>query len=292
MKYEAIRGNSTRFDVKKMCDVLGVKRGSYYKWLKSQINGEQRELDEKKEIEIIESVFESSDRIWGYRNITKELKSKGVLISEYRVRRLMRENGFYPELAVKFKPQRNGKSDGRYCENKVKQEFSVKEKNKVWAGDVTYIKTSVGWVYLAVVMDLFNREVIGYDIGKKIDTQLVKNALGNAIGRRGLRDGLIFHSDRGCQYASNGYQDMLREKNMQGSMSKPGCPYDNSCVESFFASLKKEKIYRRKYDTMEEVKKDVFWYIELFYNRRRRHSSLQYMTPIEYLRKYDEMEVA
>ena len=127
MKYEAIRRNSTRFDVKKMCDVLRVKRGSYYKWLKSQMNREQRELDEKKEIEMIESVFESSDLIWGYRNITKELKSKGVLISEYRVRRLMRENGFYPELAVKFKPQRNGKSDGRYCENKVKQEFSVKK---------------------------------------------------------------------------------------------------------------------------------------------------------------------
>ena len=105
--------------------------------------------------------------------------------------------------------------------------------------------------------------LIGYDIGKKIDTQLVKNALGNAIGRRGLSDGLIFHSDRGCQYASNGYQDMLKEKNIKGSMSKPGCPYDNSCVESFFASLKKEKLYRRKYDTMEEVKKDVFWYIEL-----------------------------
>ena len=107
-----------------------------------------------------------------------------------------------------------------------------------------------------------------------------------------MTNGLIFHSDRGCQYASNGYQDMLREKNMQGSMSKPGCPYDNSCVESFFASLKKEKIYRRKYDTIEEVKKDVFWYIELFYNRKRRHSTLQYMTPVEYLRKYDEIEVA
>lgn len=209
-----------------------------------------------------------------------------------RVRRLMRENGFYPELAVKFKPQRNGKTDGRYCENMEKQEFKVAEKNRVWAGDITYIKTSVGWVYLAVVLDLFNREVIGYDIGKKIDTQLVKNALGNAIGRRGIKEGLIFHSDRGCQYASNGYQDMLKEKRMQGSMSKPGCPYDNSCVESFFASLEKEKRYRKKYDTMEEVKRDIFWYIEIFYNRKRRHSSLQYMTPIEYLHKYDEIEIA
>ena len=292
MKYEAIRCNNTRFDVKKMCEVLGVKRGSYYRWLKGQKNREQRAKDEKQEIEKIEEIFEMSDRIWGYRNITKELKSRGVEISEYRVRRLMKENGFYPELAVKFKPQKNGKSDGRYCENKVKQEFSIKEKNKVWAGDITYIKTSVGWVYLSVVIDLFNREVIGYELGKKMDTQLVKNALGNAIGKRGIGEGLIFHSDRGCQYASNGYQDMLRENKIEGSMSKPGCPYDNSCVESFFASLKKEKIYRRKYDTIEEVKRDVFWYIEIFYNRKRRHSTLQYMTPVEYLHKYDEIKIA
>ena len=150
-----------------------------------------REEEEKRDIERIEAVFEESDRIWGYRNITKELQSRGMEISEYRVRRLMKENGFYPELAVKFKPQRNGKKDGRYYENKVNQEFKVKEKNKVWAGDITYIKTKVGWVYLAVVIDLFNREIIGYDLGKKIDSQLVKNALGNAIGRRGIKEGLI-----------------------------------------------------------------------------------------------------
>ena len=275
-----------------MCEVLRVKRSSYYRWLNSQKKREQKVEEEKRDIERIEAVFEESDRIWGYRNITRELQSQGIEMSEYKVRRLMRENGLYPELAVKFKPQRNGKTDGRYCENKVKQQFHVLEKNSVWAGDITYIKTSVGWVYLAVVMDLFNREVIGYELGKKIDTQLVKNALGNAIGRRGIKEGLVFHSDRGCQYASHGYQDMLKEKNMQGSMSKPGCPYDNSCVESFFASLKKEKIYRRKYDTIEEVKKDVFWYIEIFYNRKRRHSTLKYMTPIEYLHKYDKINVA
>ncbi len=275
-----------------MCEVLRVKRSSYYRWLSSQKKRCMREEEEKRDIERIEAVFEESDRIWGYRNITKELQSRGMEISEYRVRRLMKENGFYPELAVKFKPQRNGKKDGRYYENKVNQEFKVKEKNKVWAGDITYIKTKVGWVYLAVVIDLFNREIIGYDLGKKIDSQLVKNALGNAIGRRGIKEGLIFHSDRGCQYASKGYQEMLKEKKMQGSMSRPGCPYDNSCVESFFASLKKEKIYRREYATMEEVKKDIFWYIEIFYNRKRRHSTLKYMTPIEYLRKYDEIGVA
>ena len=130
MKYEAMRRFSTRFYVKKMCEVLGVKRSSYYRWQKSQKNRDKKILEEKKDIEQIEEIFESSDRIWGYRNITKELKAKGVEISEYKVRRLMRENGLYPEIAVKFKPQRNGKSDGRYCENRLKQDFDVKEKTK------------------------------------------------------------------------------------------------------------------------------------------------------------------
>lgn len=292
MKFEAILEFSTRFDVKKMCEVLGVNRSSYYRWLKRQEQREERNLKERHDVELIEKVFLDSDMIFGYRNITRELKAQGVEISEYRVRRLMKENGFYPELAVKFKPIRSGKSDGRYCENKVKQEFKTEKKNTLWAGDITYIKTSVGWVYLAVVMDLFNREIIGYSLSKKIDTELVKGALGNAIGRNGVDNDLIFHSDRGCQYSSKGYQQLLKEKGITGSMSRPGCPYDNACVESFFASLKKEKIYRRRYETMEEVRKDVFWYIEMFYNRKRRHSALEYMTPVEYRLKYEKNKLA
>ena len=186
MKFEAILEFSTRFDVKKMCEVLGVNRSSYYRWLKRQEQREERNLKERHDVELIEKVFLDSDMIFGYRNITRELKAQGVEISEYRVRRLMKENGFYPE-----------------------------KKNSI-----------------------------------------------------------------------------LKEKGITGSMSRPGCPYDNACVESFFASLKKEKIYRRRYETMEEVRKDVFWYIEMFYNRKRRHSALEYMTPVEYRLKYEENKVA
>jgi len=145
------------------------------------------------------------------------------------------------------------------------------------------------WVYLSVVLDLYNREVIGYSTSKKIDTELVKRSLGNAILRNGTREGLIFHSDRGSQYASKGFQEMLRLYGMDGSMSRPACPYDNSCVESFFATLKKEQIYKRKYDTMEEVQRDVFEYIELFYNRKRMHSHLGYMSLVEYRLKQMEL---
>lgn len=148
----------------------------------------RKNLKECRDVEQIERVFLESDKIFGYRNVTKELRAQGVEISEYRVRRLMKANGFYSELAVKFRPIRNGKNDGRYCENKVK-------------------------------------------------------------------DDLIFHSDRGCQYSSKGYQQLLEENGITGSMRRAGCPYDHACIESFSASLKKEKIYRRKYGTMEEVKK-------------------------------------
>ena len=142
-------------------------------------------------------------------------------------------------------------------------------------------------MYLAAVLDLSNREVIGYALSKKIDTELVKKALENAIGKRGMKKGLVFHSDRGSQYASKGYQRMLEENGIRGSMSRAGCPYDNSCMESFFATLKKERIYRRKYDTLEEVTKDMFRYIEIFYNRKRLHSVLGYMSPVDYRIKYD-----
>ncbi len=195
MKYEAIRENMPLFDVKRMCEVLGVKRSNYYRWVKKQTAQSGKKEKYRIEVKLVEEIFESSDRIWGYRNIYREIQERGMQMSEYRVRKIMRENGFYPELAVKFKPSSNGKADGRYYKDKVQQEFGVKEKNRIWAGDITYIKTLIGWVYLAIIMDLLNREIIGYAMSKQINTELVKRALGNAIGRRGVQEGLIFHSD-------------------------------------------------------------------------------------------------
>ena len=156
----------------------------------------------------------------------------------------------------------------------------------------TYIKTTLGWVYLAVVIDLYNREIIGYATSKKINTELVKKALANAIAKHGTGENLLFHSDRGIQYASKGFRKMLEDNNITGSMSRPGCPYDNACVESFFATLKKERIYRRNYDTLEQVRSDLFKYIELFYNRKRMHSVLGYMSPVEYRMKHSDKEAA
>jgi len=195
----------------------------------------------------------------------------------------MRENGMYPATENKFRPARNGKRTGRYMENIVNQNFRPTGFNEIWAGDITYIKTLLGWVYLAVVIDLYNREVIGYSISKTIDTELVKRALGNALTRNNRKRGCtIFHSDRGTQYCSKGFQEMLEKHGLIGSMSRPGCPYDNACVESFFSTAKRECIYRKEYVTLNEVKADLFDYIEMFYNRKCMHRTLGYKSPVEF----------
>ncbi len=204
------------------------------------------------------------------------------LPQEERDAYLCRRNGLYPLSIKRYRAGRSQTVRANYAENELKQEFEAKEPGKVLAGDITYIKTSIGWVYLAIVMDLYNREVIGYSVSRDINSELIKRAMGNAIAKRGGLTGAVFHSDRGCQYSSESYQRMLRENGIRQSMSRTGCPYDNACSESFFATVKKECIYLKEYDTIEEVKRDIYEYIELFYNRKRMHSYLGYMSPVEY----------
>ena len=292
MKYEAIEKYSSEFSVKRMCKVLELVPSNYYRWKRNKEKKQEKQKEELQLVRKIEEIFKESHKTYGYRVIREVWKRENIEISEYRVRKIMKENGLYPETRRKYNPARNRKKDGKYYKNLIEQNFKTEEKDQVWVGDITYIRTVLGWVYLAVVIDLYNREVIGYAISKKIDTELVKRALGNALAKRTGKTGLIFHSDRGSQYASKGYQKMLEENGITGSMSRGGCPYDNSCVESFFATLKKERIYRRDYVTMEEVKTDLFRYIELFYNRKRLHSVLGYMSPVEYRLKYDSGKAA
>lgn len=292
MKYEAIEQYNKCFTVKKMCKVFGINPSNYYRWKRNKKKKEDETHEQIKIVYQIEKIFKESDKTYGYRAIQAELKKQGRELSEYKIRKIMRENGFYHETRKKYRPSHKGKTDGRYHANHLQQKFKVEKKKQVWVGDITYIKTKIGWVYLAAVIDLYNREVIGYALSKNVDTELVKQALGNAIGRQGVKEGLLFHSDRGSQYASKGYEKMLKENGIKGSMNRPGCPYDNSCMESFFATLKKERVYRRNYGTMEEVRQDMFRYIELFYDRKRLHSVLGYMSPVEYRLKYDVEKVA
>jgi len=283
MKYEAIHQFSSEHSVRKMCEVLGLRQSGYYQWSKRHEKRAKIEAANAVVTKQVGAVFEENRRVYGYRKMQRALDRIGLSMSVYRVRKIMRESGYYPIVTKKYRPTRNGRSDGRYLPDKVKQEFSPKRLNQVWVGDITYIKTKLGFVYFAAVQDLCNREIIGYAVSASIDTELVKSALGNAIGRTGGNpDGVIFHSDRGCQYSSRGYQSFLAKYKMIGSMSRPACPYDNSCMESFFSSAKREWIYRKDYDNIDEVKRDLYEYIELFYNRKRIHETLGYLTPVEF----------
>lgn len=195
MKYEAIKANSSMFSVRKMCHALGLKEGNYYRW-----ENQQRKVKQKKESEYwlikkIEEVFIESKMTYGYRKMRRELKKDNIFLSEYKIRRIMRSNGMYPITMTKYKPYRNGKTICQYSKNIVNRNFRASAPNKIWAGDITYIKTSLGWVYLVVVMDLYNREIIGYSISNKMDTELVKRALGNALAGKKNLEGLVFHSD-------------------------------------------------------------------------------------------------
>ena len=283
MKYEAIRQYSPDHSVRKMCLVLGLRTAAYYQWLNRYEKRLERRAEEREFAAKIGEIFEANKKVYGYRKMQKALEKSDIFLSEYKVRRIMRESGYFPVVVTKYKPYRKGKNDGKYHENKVNRDFRAALPNCIWIGDITYIKTIIGFVYLAVVIDLFNREIIGYCISKTIDSELVKAALGNAIARTGVPvTGIIFHSDRGCQYSSKSFQTMLEEHGLIGSMSRPSCPFDNACMESFFSSAKRECIYRKQYDNIEEVKKDMFEYIELFYNRKRMHASLGYLSPVEY----------
>lgn len=283
MKYESIHTYGSEFTVRRICRALELKPCGYYQWLRRRVKREEYRQQERSLSLVVRKVFEDNKQTYGYRKMQLAMEKEGYVLSTYKLRKIMRQNGLYPISLRKYRPAHNGKANGRFFENKLKQNFFTEEADRVWAGDITYIKTNQGFMYLAAVMDLFNREIIGYSISKNIDSELTKNALGNALARTDRRNGKVtFHSDRGSQYASNSFQQMLKKYAMEGSMSRPGCPYDNACLESFFSTAKKERIYRKEYGTLEEVKSDLFEYIELFYNRKRMHSHLGYMSPVEF----------
>ena len=194
----------------------------------------------------------------------------------------MRENGIYAKTKRKFKATTDSRHNYPVAENLVKQNFSVDGPNKLWVADITYIPTDEGWLYLAAILDLFNRKIVGWAMDKTMTRQLVLKALRQAVGRERPPAGLVHHSDRGSQYASYKYQQALKDHQIVCSMSRKGNCYDNACMESFFSTLKRELIYGRRFRTRAEARQAIFEYIEVFYNRIRLHSALGYLSPVEY----------
>jgi putative transposase len=281
MKYTFISENRGRFKVDWMCKNLDISRSSYYAWRKrpeSKRSKENRKLADQ--IKLIH--MDKYKKAYGSPRIHQELKEKGVPCSQNRVARVMNKEGIRAIVPRKYRATTNSKHKFPVAPNLLKQDFNVKEPNKVWVSDITYIATSEGWLYLASVMDLGSRRVKGWAMSDRITQELTLSALNMAITNNQDTNDIIHHSDRGSQYACNEYQKLLKSNGLICSMSRKGNCWDNAPMESFFHTLKTEWSYRFKYKTRKEAKSSLFGYIEVFYNRQRRQSALQYMNPCQY----------
>ena len=261
-----------------MCRVLEVSRSGYYGW-KKQPEGKRRKEDVKLLMEIRES-YRQSRGSYGSPRITEDLRAKGYRCGENRIARLMRVNGIVAKTKRKYKATTNSQHNLPVAPNLLKQDFVASEANKIWVSDITYIPTYEGWLYLTVIVDVYSRKVVGWAMSDRLTAECVIKALHQAIGRRGLSFGCIFHSDRGVQYASADFRAVLKRYGFIQSMSRKGNCYDNALVESFFHTLKTEHVSFYRYATRAEARQSIFEYIEMFYNRQRRHSALGYRAPI------------
>jgi len=227
-------------------------------------------------------VYNQSKQRYGSPRITAELRSKGMKLSKNRVARIMRKHGVKSKIKRRYKVTTNSKHKLPVAENLVEMKFNPEKANSLWSSDITYIRTREGWLYLAVVLDLWSRSVISWSAERFMDENLVIRTLDKALTIRGKHEGLIFHSDRGSQYASLNVRKLLERNGIRQSMSSKGNCYDNAPVESFFSTLKREMVYRENFKTREEAKQSLFEYIEIFYNRKRKHSSLGYLSPLDF----------
>lgn len=280
MIFRFIRNHQSRFPVGLMCKALGVSRSGYYAWQKrpeSKRKRQDRNLKAR-----IRQVHKESRGTYGSPRIHLELNDLGETCGRHRVARLMREDGLKAKVKKRYKATTDSKHNLPVAPNLLQRNFDPAAPDQVWASDITYIWTAEGWLYLAVVLDLFSRSVVGWSMSRRIDRHLVMDALTMAIKRRSPARGLIHHSDRGVQYASADFQALLAKHGIRCSMSRKGDCWDNAAVESFFGTLKQEEVFHRRYLSRQQARQSLFDYIELFYNRRRRHSTLGYLSPARY----------
>ena len=277
MRYGCIDRRRKLYPVRLMCRLLRVSPSGYYAW---RIRPESRRVREDREmLRAVRRIHAESDGTYGSPRVHAELKSEGLVCGRSRVARLMRQARLRGCPRRRFRVRSGG--PGKF-ENLLRQDFSAVGANERWASDITYIWTSQGWLYLAVVMDLYSRRIVGWSMNRRNSRRLTVDALHMALGQRQPIGELIHHSDRGVQYLSDDYQALLRQHGITCSLSGRGSCYDNAVVESFFATLKRERTRRRQYSTRDEARADVFDYIERYYNRQRRHSYLGHISPVDY----------
>ena len=294
MRYSFIKEHKDKWSIKLLTKVLSVSRSSYYAWLSRKKS--KRQIENEELMLKIKHYFKLSRQAYGSPRIHKDLRDAAYQVGVNRVARLMRKAGIRAKSKRKYKITTNSKHKRPKAANLLKQNFNTKESNKLWAADISYIATREGWLYLAVVLDLFSRKVIGWSFSKRLKDDITVSALEMAVKQRLKKQRkktntaaeLICHTDQGSQYASNLYLATLSQNHLTASMSAKGNCYDNAMVESFFATLKTEEA-DKPYNTRKAAQTAIFDYIESFYNNRRRHSSLNYLSPNEYERRYNQV---
>ena len=280
MKFQFIRDYTGSLAVQRLCPAFGVSTSGFYASLsrpESKRTRENRLLTARLQI-----IHAESHETYGNERVMKELEEQGLHPNHKRVERLRRLGGLKARVRRRFKPTTKSKHDFPVAENVLDRNFKVAEANKVWAGDITYIPTREGWLYLAVVLDLFSRKVVGWSMSKRIDAELALSALSMAFKHRKPEPGLLFHSDRGSVYACYDYKDLLADHLARPSMSRKGNCWDNAVSESFFSTLKGDWLDRFAFETRDDAEQQAFYFIEAFYNRRRRHSALGYLSPVAF----------
>jgi len=230
----------------------------------------------------VKEAFENSRRTYGCRRITYQLKASGINCYKNKIAKIMNEYKIIPKTKRKYKITTNSNHSHSIAPNLVKRNFTLEKKNKVWVGDITYIWTREGWLYLSSVIDLFSRKIVGWSLGSRMSKNLVIASFSEAISQRKPEAGLVFHSDQGSQYASNEFRALIKNNGALPSMSRRGNCWDNAVAETFFKTLKSELIYDKVFDTKQEAELAIFEYIEIFYNRKRLHSTINYMSPHDY----------
>jgi transposase InsO family protein len=263
-----------------MCRVLTVSRSGYYAWRIRPVS--QREMANRELVEKIKAVHEDSWETYGSPRVYQELKAQGISCGENRVARLMQIHDIRAKQVKRKKMTTKANAAHPVAPNLLNGNFTAERPDEKWLADISYIPTAEGWLYLAVIMDLFTRLIVGWSMAARMTSPLVEAALEMALQQRQPPPGLLHHSDRGSQYTGKDYQTLLKSNIIEVSMSGAGNCYDNAPIESLFGTLKTELVHHRAYRTREEAKSDIFFYIEGFYNRRRRHSALGYLCPVDF----------
>jgi putative transposase len=280
MRYQFIEDYRDMFPIHLMCRVLTVSRSGYYAWRIRPVS--QREMANCELIKKIKAVHEDSWETYGSPRVYQELKAQGISCGENRVARLMQSHGIRAKQVKRKKMTTKANAAHPVAPNLLNGNFTAERPDEKWLADISYIPTAEGWLYLAVIMDLFTRLIVGWSMAARMTSPLVEAALEMALQQRQPPPGLLHHSDRGSQYTGKDYQILLKSNIIEVSMSSTGNCYDNAPIESLFGTLKTELVHHRAYRTREEAKGDIFFYIEGFYNRRRRHSALGYLCPVDF----------